>query len=70
MHEASDFLTVREVAGILRCSTAHVYKLINGQVAGTRPSCDRTGAEEADPKGKPHAMDFRQRNQCYYDFIA
>ena len=30
-----EVLTVREVAGILRCSKAHVCKIINGQVAGT-----------------------------------
>ena len=30
-----EVLTVREVADILRCSKAHVCKIINGQVAGT-----------------------------------
>ena len=30
-----EMVTVREVAEILRCSKAHVCKIINGQVAGT-----------------------------------
>jgi excisionase family DNA binding protein len=30
-------LTIREVAADLRCSTAHVYKLVNGTVAGVTP---------------------------------
>jgi excisionase family DNA binding protein len=35
MHELEDVLTVKEVAEVLRCSKAHVCKIINGQVAGT-----------------------------------
>jgi excisionase family DNA binding protein len=30
-------LTVPEVAGLLRCSKAHVHNLINGKVHGARP---------------------------------
>jgi len=32
-----EILTVPEVAAALRVSRAHVYKLINGQVAGVSP---------------------------------
>jgi excisionase family DNA binding protein len=32
---SADLMTVREVAEVLRCSTAHVYKLVHGKVAGT-----------------------------------
>ena len=35
MEESSKLLTIREVAELLRCSKAHVCKMINGQVAGT-----------------------------------
>ena len=35
MHELEEVLTVKEVAEVLRCSKAHVCKIINGQVAGT-----------------------------------
>jgi excisionase family DNA binding protein len=35
MHELEDVLTVKEVAKVLRCSKAHVCKIINGHVAGT-----------------------------------
>jgi excisionase family DNA binding protein len=35
MQEMQEVLTVREVAEMLRCSKAHVCKIINGQVAGT-----------------------------------
>jgi len=35
MHELAEVLTVREVALMLRCSKAHVCKIINGQVLGT-----------------------------------
>ena len=41
MSEASsplpDVLTVADVAKVLRCSRAHVCKIINGQVKGTAP---------------------------------
>jgi Helix-turn-helix domain len=33
----SEVLTVADVAKILRCSKAHVCKIINGQVRGTAP---------------------------------
>lgn len=33
----SEVLTVAEVAMFLRCSKAHVCKIINGQVSGTAP---------------------------------
>lgn len=33
--ELPEVLTLREVAQILRCSKAHVCKIINGQVSGT-----------------------------------
>jgi excisionase family DNA binding protein len=32
-----DVLTVTDVAEVLRCSKAHVCKIINGQVRGTPP---------------------------------
>jgi Helix-turn-helix domain len=32
-----DILTVADVARVLRCSKAHVCKIINGQVKGTAP---------------------------------
>jgi excisionase family DNA binding protein len=35
MHELEEVLTVKEVAEVLRCSKAHVCKIINGQVTGT-----------------------------------
>jgi excisionase family DNA binding protein len=35
--DARDILTVCEVAKDLRCSKAHVYKVINGTVAGVSP---------------------------------
>jgi hypothetical protein len=35
--ELQAFLTVPEVAKILRCSKAHAHKLINGEVKGTLP---------------------------------
>ena len=35
MSENVEVLTIKEVAVILRCSKAHVCKVINGQVAGT-----------------------------------
>jgi excisionase family DNA binding protein len=35
MRELPDVLTVREVAEVLRCSKAHICKILNGQVAGT-----------------------------------
>src|SRR5262245_41727167 len=35
MPENVEVLTMKEVAEILRCSKAHVCKIINGQVAGT-----------------------------------
>ena len=33
----SEVLTLDDVAKILRCSKAHVCKIINGQVRGTEP---------------------------------
>ncbi len=33
--ESPEVLTLSEVAEILRCSKAHVCKMVNGQVAGT-----------------------------------
>ena len=35
MQESPEILTVVEVAAILRCSKAHVCKIIRGHVAGT-----------------------------------
>lgn len=32
-----EILTVRDVAHELRCSCAHVYKVINGSIKGTSP---------------------------------
>ncbi len=34
---SDDILTVPEVATDLRCSKAHVYKAINGELGGVRP---------------------------------
>jgi hypothetical protein len=36
-HRTSEVLTVADVAKILRCSKAHVCKIIKGQVRGTSP---------------------------------
>ena len=40
MRENDEILTIPEVAAELRCSRAHVYKVVNGKVAGvsTLPS--------------------------------
>ena len=40
MRENEEILTIPEVAAELRCSKAHVYKVVNGRVAGvsTLPS--------------------------------
>jgi excisionase family DNA binding protein len=35
MDKLPEILTIREVAQMLRCSKAHVCKIINGQVSGT-----------------------------------
>ncbi len=35
--QSSEVLTIKEVAGILRCSKAHVANLINGKVRGVPP---------------------------------
>ena len=35
LRELPEVLTLREVAQVLRCSKAHVCKIVNGQVAGT-----------------------------------
>lgn len=35
MTERPALLTINEVANILRCSKAHVSRLVNGQVGGT-----------------------------------
>ena len=37
MNDHPDILTVSDVAEMLRCSKAHVCKIINGQVRGTVP---------------------------------
>ncbi|HEY1760640.1 MAG TPA: helix-turn-helix domain-containing protein [Bryobacteraceae bacterium] len=37
MPQDSQILSVVEVASLLRCSKAHVYKAINGKVAGITP---------------------------------
>jgi len=37
MPEPSDLLTIAEVAALLHCSKAHVFKIINGQVPHTPP---------------------------------
>ena len=36
MQELPEILTLQEVAQILRCSKAHICKIVNGQVSGTR----------------------------------
>jgi len=40
MESLSEYLTIPEAAGVLRCSRAHVYNLLNGRVSGipTLPS--------------------------------
>jgi len=35
LRELPEVLTLREVADTIRCSKAHVCKIVNGQVAGT-----------------------------------
>jgi excisionase family DNA binding protein len=35
--QTPDILTMTDVAEVLRCSKAHVCKIINGQVRGTPP---------------------------------
>ena len=35
IRELPEVLTLREVAQVLRCSKAHVCKIVNGRVAGT-----------------------------------
>jgi hypothetical protein len=37
MEDANEILTIADVAQVLRCSKAHVCKIINGQVKGTAP---------------------------------
>lgn len=37
MSEQPDVLTVPEVARLLRCSKAHIYKAIRGQIPGVPP---------------------------------
>jgi len=37
MDESNEVLTVADVAQFLRCSKAHVCKIINGQVKGATP---------------------------------
>jgi hypothetical protein len=34
---SSDIMTAKEVANDLRCSKAHVYRLINGEINGLTP---------------------------------
>ena len=34
MRENEEILTIPEVAAELRCSKAHVYKVVNGRIAG------------------------------------
>jgi len=44
LHEMPECINVAEVAALLRCSRAHVYKLIAGGVEGVpRLECIRVG---------------------------
>ena len=58
MRENEEILTIPEVAAELRCSKAHVYKVVNGRVAGvsTLPSISLEP-----PEASPAARFLRDR---------
>jgi hypothetical protein len=62
MPDFSNVLTVKEVAGILRCSKAHVAKGLNGKVPGL-PSLTHLNVGRRTPARKEWLLDWMDEDK-------